>query len=132
MYDKLIADLKEDAEWAEANEWETPICLSDHIKQAIEAIETLSKELDVANEANTALYGALPKWIPVTEEPLLKVGDEGYMGYLVLANGHYEIADYTTDKYDNVPFFHVDGEYEPDVTHWMELPTPPMEDENNV
>ncbi len=43
MYDKLIADLKEDAEWAEANEWETPIMLSDHIKQAIEAIEMLCK-----------------------------------------------------------------------------------------
>ena len=44
-YDKLIADLKEDAEWAEANEWETPICLSDHIKQAIEAIKFFSNRL---------------------------------------------------------------------------------------
>lgn len=41
MYEQLIADLKEDAEWAAANEWETPIMLSDHLKQAIEAIETL-------------------------------------------------------------------------------------------
>ena len=45
MYDKLIADLKEDAELAEANEWETPICLSDHIKQAIEAIKFFSNRL---------------------------------------------------------------------------------------
>lgn len=42
---KLIADLKEDAEWAAANEWETPIMLSDHITQAIEAIEFFSNRL---------------------------------------------------------------------------------------
>jgi len=40
-YSKLIADLKEDAEWAAANEWETPIMLEDHLKQAVEAIEEL-------------------------------------------------------------------------------------------
>ena len=45
-YDKLIADLKEDAEWAEANEWETPICLSDHIKQAIETIEQFQNNVE--------------------------------------------------------------------------------------
>ena len=43
-YNKLIADLKEDAEWAAANEWETPIMLSDHLKQAVEAIEQLQAE----------------------------------------------------------------------------------------
>lgn len=46
MYDKLIADLKEDAEWAESNEWETPICLSDHLKAAADAIEELSLTAD--------------------------------------------------------------------------------------
>ena len=55
MYDKLIADLKDDAEWAEANEWETPICLSDHIKQAIEAIEKLQAERGKA-------YARLCEW----------------------------------------------------------------------
>lgn len=69
-----------------------------------------------------------PRWIPVTEEPPLKVGDDGYSGYLVYANGYYEVADYTTDKFDNVPCFHVDGEYEPGVTHWMPLPEPPKEE----
>ena len=46
MYDKLIADLKEDAEWAEANEWETPIMLSDHLEQAIEAIEKFQNNVE--------------------------------------------------------------------------------------
>ena len=68
-------------------------------------------------------------WIPVTQEPPLKVGDDGYNGYLVYANGYYEVADYTTDKFDNVPYFHVNGEYEPDVTHYMPLPEPPKEGE---
>lgn len=80
-------------------------------EQAADAIEELSK----------------PRWIPVTEEPPLKVGDDGYNGYLVYANGYYEVADYTTDKFDNVPYFHVNGEYEPDVTHYIPLPEPPKE-----
>lgn len=143
MFDELVKRLREDAEWAEANEWETPITLSDNLYQAADAIEklqklldgvsadndSLCKQLDDMNEANIALYGALPKWIPVTEEPPLKVGDDGYNGYLVYTNGYYEVADYTTDKLDNVPYFHVNGEYEPDVTHWMPLPEPPEEGE---
>ena len=32
-----------------------------------DAIEELSRDLDSMNEANIALYGALPHWIPVTE-----------------------------------------------------------------
>jgi hypothetical protein len=43
VYEQLVKDLREDAEWAEANQWETPICLSDHLKQAADAIEKLSK-----------------------------------------------------------------------------------------
>jgi len=68
-----------------------------------------------------------PRWIPVTEEPPLKVGDDGYNGYLVYAKGYYEVADYTIDKFDNAPYFHVNGEYEPTVTHFMPLPEPPEE-----
>ena len=70
----------------------------------------------------------MPRWIPVTETPPRKVGDDGYNGYLVYANGYYKVSDYTTDKFDNVPYFHVDGEYEPDVTHYMPLPEPPKEE----
>ena len=69
-----------------------------------------------------------PCWIPVTEQPPLKVGDDGYNGYLVFANGYYEVADYTTDKFDNAPHFHVNGEYESTVTHFMPLPEPPKEE----
>lgn len=102
------------------------------MREAADAIEKLEGKHFMMKKTAEWLAEKVPRWIPVTKQPPLKVGDEGYTGYLIFANGHYEIADYTTDKFDNVPYFHVNGEYEPDVTHWMELPAPPMEDENNV
>jgi len=109
----------------------------DCVSEAADAIEELQKTLDAVNDAHNEGYDVgywagrrdyKPKWIPVAEEPTLKVGDDGYNGYLVFANGYYEVADYTTDKFDNVPYFHVDGKHEPDVTHYMPLPTPPKEE----
>lgn len=38
-HDELIAYLREYAEWALSNEWETPICLSDHLTEAANVIE---------------------------------------------------------------------------------------------
>lgn len=35
----LLENLKLDLEWAEANEWEAPICLADDLREAIEIIE---------------------------------------------------------------------------------------------
>ena len=34
--DDLIEELRDDIEWARANEWETPIMLGDHIAEASE------------------------------------------------------------------------------------------------
>ena len=108
MYDKLIKALHNVSEYDSG--------YAKLMYDAADAIEALSK-----TEKTT-------QWIPVTEEPPLKVGDDGYNGYLVYANGYYEVADYTTDKFDNVLYFHVNGEYEPDVTHYMPLPEPPKEE----
>lgn len=41
--DALIEALKEDLIWCEANEWETPITMGDHIEQAIELLERMVK-----------------------------------------------------------------------------------------
>ena len=93
-----------------------------------DAIEGMNEIINDLNET-IKMYGKdAPCWVPVTEQPPLKVGDGGYNGYLVYANGYYEVADYTTDTLDNVPCFYVDGEYEPDVTHYMSLPQPPKEE----
>ena len=136
MYDELIQSLRICSSWegsclgckyydAEENK-----CMGSKEKlldEAANAIADMELEKDCLGEAAMALYGALPKWNPIQEVPELKVGDEGYNGYLVYANGYYEIADYTTDRFGNLEYFHVNGEYEPDVTHWMPLPDPPNE-----
>lgn len=46
MYESLISNLREHAEWAHANEWESPITLGDDLEGAIKAIEALQAELD--------------------------------------------------------------------------------------
>ena len=42
---ELIKALKEDAEWAHANEWETPITLGDHLDAAAAALEAAEKRV---------------------------------------------------------------------------------------
>lgn len=56
----LVNALREHAEWAEANEWETPITLSDDLVKAADRIEAQAKEIE-------KLRGQLPRWIPVEE-----------------------------------------------------------------
>lgn len=40
---ELIERLRIDAEWAEGQEWETPICLQDDLREAIAVIEKLDQ-----------------------------------------------------------------------------------------
>ena len=48
---ELIKALREDAEWAHANEWETPITLGDHLDAAATALESMQTQLaDARNE----------------------------------------------------------------------------------
>ena len=42
---ELIKALKEDAEWAHANEWETPLTLGDHLDAAADALEFATAKL---------------------------------------------------------------------------------------
>lgn len=53
---KLIDELKELAEWAEANEWEVPITLGDTLRKAAETIRLLQK---IAVEASNEKYKRL-------------------------------------------------------------------------
>jgi hypothetical protein len=128
MYDELVHTLRKQCADMDCGNCNT--CVN---RKAADAIEELHADKAALNGTVTNLLEQIkelgkPRWIPVTEEPPLKVGDDGYNGYLVYANGYYEVADYTTDKFDNVPYFHVNGEYEPDVTHYMPLPQPPKEE----
>lgn len=103
-------------------------CLDKMHKQAADAIEELSRDLDSMNEANIALYGASPKWIPVTErlpedideEVLVCTEDYGVsgLGFVTVAtygaNGWLECWERKT--------------YLTAVTHWMPLPEPPKKE----
>ena len=40
--DELIKNLEMDAEWASANEWGSPICLSDDINDALSILRTIA------------------------------------------------------------------------------------------
>lgn len=42
----LVNALREHAEWAQANEWETPITLGDDLAEAADRIEAQAKEID--------------------------------------------------------------------------------------
>ena len=42
----LVNALREHAEWARANEWETPITLGDDLAEAADRIEAQEKEID--------------------------------------------------------------------------------------
>ena len=47
-YKSLVESLREEADAVSAIEWEIPICTSNHIKEAADAIERLQKERDEA------------------------------------------------------------------------------------
>ena len=123
MYDELVKDLRE------ATGWKNASVHYSLMNEAADAIEELSHDYEkLAEDFNGAVEllhkREKPRWISVEERlPEKKVGDEGYVGYLVLSDGEYQIADFTNDKYMQTAYeFHVDGEYDPNVTHWMELP----------
>ena len=48
---ELIQALRLDAEWAHANEWETPITLGDHLDAAADALASVTAERDALKEA---------------------------------------------------------------------------------
>lgn len=114
----LVNALREYAEWARANEWETPITLGDDLAEAADRIEAQAKEIE-------KLRAQLPRWIPV-EERLPEYGVR------VLATDMYEEDDctgiWTRKEYPDDPedgcwidergWWHAFDE----VTHWMPLP----------
>ena len=119
---KLVNALREHAEWARANEWETPITLGDDLAEAADRIEAQAKEIE-------KLRAQLPRWIPVKERL-------PEYGVRVLATDMYEEDDctgiWTREEYkddadgcwhDDRGWWHAID----DATHWMPLPETPEE-----
>ena len=126
---ELIKALKEDAEWAHGNEWETPITLGDHLDAAAAALEAADKRI--------AELKAAQRWISVEERLPDDVGS-----YLVYYH-EWSNGDFLP-KYDDyrirVMRFMNNGKWcmpvctdkrceadtNREVTHWQKLPQPPQ------
>ena len=132
---ELIKALKEDAEWAHANEWETPITLGDHLDAAAAALEAADRRI--------AELEAAQRWIPVEERLPDDVGS-----YLVYyhewSNGDFlpKYDDYRIRVMRFIRFMNngkwcfpvctdkrCEADANRDVTHWQALPQPPPKGE---
>ena len=129
----LVNALREHAEWAERNRWETPITLGDDLEEAADRLENQNAHIAALQQGIEKLRGQLPRWIPVKERL-------PEYGVRVLATDMYEGDDYTgiwtreeykddADGcwYDDHGWWHAID----DATHWMPLPKAPevMKDE---
>ena len=104
---ELIQALRADAEWAHANEWETPITLGDHLDAAADALETAGKA---------------QRWVPCSERLPEK---DGF--YNVVMNGGVWGEP---DVWSATSCGFYDGMWDEDgttITYWMPLPEAPKE-----
>ena len=109
--EELIKALKEDAEWAHANEWETPITLGDHLDAAADALEAEEKRAKELEEAQG--------WIPVSERKPNEWQD------VIMYHGKYGVQ---MAKFHDNRFWVGDGWYLC-VAAWQPLPQPPQKGE---
>lgn len=117
--EELIQSLRSDAEWAHANEWETPITLGDHLDAAAAALEAADKR----EEAQ--------RWIPCAER--LPDVSEYRNGDKFKSMDSNELVPFLVCCEDTeIPFraFYDgknwgDGWGKQNVTHWQPLPLAP-------
>ena len=122
--EKIVRALREHAEWAQANEWEAPITLSDDLAAAADLLEKLTErcaryaeEIAVAQERT--------RWIPVEE----RLPEDSMQKVLVFVpHIHGDIVD--VGRYLGADGWVLEGWYltQSAVTHWMPLPEGPEEE----
>ena len=119
----LVNALREHAEWAQANEWETPITLSDDLDAAADLIEKLTARCARYAE-EIAVLQEREKWVPVTER-LPEVWRNDETSELV----NYMI--YSPDFGVDIGNYHANAKkwlcmaLPCTVTHWRPLPDGP-------
>lgn len=59
--EKIVAALREHAEWAAGNEWETPITLGDDLSAAADLIENQQRHIEALMKANDSLKDAIAR-----------------------------------------------------------------------
>ena len=130
--EEIVRALREHTEWAQANEWETPMTLSDDLAAAADLIEKLparcaryAEEIAVAQERQ--------RWIPVTER-LPEISNSWGVSDIVLCI----ISDPSgyTPPNPGLCVYLEDGRWTCHgqivrVTHWMPLPEGPEEAAND-
>lgn len=125
----LVNALREHAEWARENEWETPITLGDDLVKAADRIEAQAKEIEKLREAAALVTKESAellerRWIPV-EERLPEVWRNDETAELV----NYMI--YSPDFGVDIGNYHAKAKkwlcmaLPCTVTHWAPLPEPP-------
>lgn len=144
----LVNSLREHAEWAEGNQWETPITLGDDLTEAADRLENqnahiavLQQEIKKLRAQNKQLREAAAlvakesaellerRWIPVTER-LPENGVPVLINYIGNNDGKYH-PDGTAAWTDYGCFWwdgslkDCDTEVAVPITHWMPLPEPP-------
>lgn len=120
----LVNALREHAEWARVNEWETPITLGDDLVNAADRIANQSTHIAALQQEIEKLRRQVPRWIPVTER-LPEVWRNDETAELV----NYMI--YSPDFGVDIGNYHAKAKkwlcmaLPCTVTHWAPLPEPP-------
>ena len=144
----LVNALREHAEWAEGNEWETPITLGDDLTEAADRIANqsthiaaLQQEIEKLRRQNEQLREAAAlvtkksaellerRWIPVMERlPELQSwgASEVVLGLIKSENVPplNKLHNLTLCVYCDNGIWSMPGRYVA-ITHWMPLPEPP-------
>ena len=137
----LVEVLREHAEWAQANEWETPITLGDDLAEAADRIEAQAKEIEKLRGQNEQLREAAAlvakesaellerRWIPVEERlPELQNwgASEVVLGLIKSKNAPSlnKLHNLTLCVYCDNGIWSMPGRYVA-ITHWIPLPEPP-------
>ena len=126
---ELIPALRLDAEWAHANEWETPIMLGDHLDAAADALAAYE---DLGTVEELAALKERTRWIPCSDRLPNMCGFK----CLVCAKNKFEQTHVFTAftgymEHGKLEFHSCEPPYDDlsawEITHWMLLPEAPKE-----
>ena len=134
----IVNALREHAEWAEGNQWETPITLGDDLAEAADRIEAQAKEIEKLRGQNKQLREAAAlvakesaellerRWIPVEER--LPATDSWGVSKVVLGivqnESGYPPPNPCFCVYLGNQQWTIRGRMAT-ITHWMPLPSGP-------
>ena len=126
----LVNALREHAEWARANEWETPITLGDDLAEAADRLENQNAHIAALQKEIEKLRRQVPRWIPVTERL-----PEDRSDVLVVAYWHERWGVYmgwcAPERAEWSVHVGIGDRSDVAVVYWMPLPAPPKEDDRN-